>query len=96
MNASDVDSSTINQMKKYIVTSLAATVLATGCMAPSNNTEAGAARGAVVGGILGAVIGNNTKGQTAEGAAIGAAAGALLGGAVGNAKDKKDKKTGDE
>ena len=94
MNASDVDSSTINQMKKYIVTSLAATVLATGCMAPSNNTEAGAARGAVVGGILGAVIGNNTKGKkTAEGAAIGAAAGALLGGAVGNAKDKK---TGDE
>jgi uncharacterized protein YcfJ len=83
-----------NQMKKYIVTSLAAIVLATGCMTPSNNTEAGAARGAVVGGILGAVIGNNTKGKnTAEGAAIGALGGALLGGALGNAKDKK---TGDK
>ena len=83
-------------MKKYIVTSLAATVLATGCMAPSNNTEAGAARGAVVGGILGAVIGNNSKGRTAEGAAIGALGGAVLGGALGNAKDKKDKNTDDQ
>ena len=76
----------IDQMKKYIITSLSAIVLATGCMAPSNNTE----RGAVLGGILGAVIGHNTKGKkTAEGAAIGALGGAVLGGALGNAQDKK-------
>ena len=95
MDASDVDSSTINQMKKYIVTSLAAVVLATGCMAPSNNTEAGAARGGALGALGGAIIGHQ-KGRGAEGAAIGALGGALLGGALGNAKDKKDKKTGDE
>ena len=94
MDASDVDSSTINQMKKYIVTSLATIVLATGCMTPANNTEAGAARGAILGGVLGAVLGHNTKGKkTAEGAAIGALGGAVLGGALGNAQDKK---TGDK
>ena len=77
-------------MKKYIITSLAAVALATGCMGPMNNTERGAATGAVAGGILGAVIGHNTKGKkTAEGAAIGALGGALLGGALGNSKDKK-------
>ena len=80
----------IDQMKKNIITSLSAIVLATGCMAPSNNTERGAAQGAVIGGILGAVIGHNTKGKkTAEGAAIGALGGAVLGGALGNSQDKK-------
>ena len=80
----------IDQMKKNIITSLSAIVLATGCMAPSNNTERGATQGAVLGGILGAVIGHNTKGKkTAEGAAIGALGGAVLGGALGNSQDKK-------
>ena len=80
----------INRMKKYIIASLAAIVITTGCMGPMNNTERGAAQGAVAGGILGAVIGHNTKGKkTAEGAAIGALGGALLGGALGNSQDKK-------
>ena len=80
----------INRMKKYIIASLAAIVITTGCMGPMNNTERGAAQGAVAGGILGAVLGHNTKGKkTAEGAAIGALGGALLGGALGNSQDKK-------
>ena len=44
-------------MKKYIITSLAAVALATGCMGPMNNTERGAAQGALGGAILGGIIG---------------------------------------
>ena len=65
-------------MKKYIITSLAAIALATGCMGPMNNTEKGALGGGVIGAGLGAIIGNQS-GEAGKGALIGGAAGAILG-----------------
>ncbi len=75
-------------MKKYIITSLAAIVFATGCMGPTNNTQQGAGLGAALGAGLGAIIGYQS-GEAGKGALLGGAAGALLGGAAGNARDIK-------
>ena len=91
MPASQEDIRNTINMKKYILTGIAAAVFAVGCAGPSNNTERGALQGGVLGGIVGGIIGHNKGGKTAEGAALGALGGALLGGAVGNAQDKKKK-----
>ena len=78
----------INQMKKYVITSLAAIVFTTGCMGPANETHRGAGLGTILGAGLGAVLGHQS-GETGKGALIGGAAGALLGGAAGNARDNR-------
>ena len=76
-------------MKKYVITSLAAIVFATGCMGPANNTLQGAGLGGALGALGGAIIGHQGGTGRGKGALIGGLAGAVLGGAAGNARDIK-------
>ncbi|MCM8774710.1 MAG: glycine zipper domain-containing protein [Candidatus Omnitrophica bacterium] len=71
-------------MRWFVVVSILALVIFTGC----TTVQRGAATGAVAGGALGAIIGHQS-GHTAEGAGIGAAAGAITGAVVGEQLEKK-------
>jgi uncharacterized membrane protein len=85
-------------MKKYILTTLIAVVLTTGCnttrVAPDSQT--GALRGAAAGGIIGGILGKNVgmffsrpvASQTAKGLIGGAVGGAILGGLLGAANNQ--------
>ena len=73
-------------MKKYVLTTLTAAVLVTGCstMSIAPDVKTGAIRSGAAGGIIGAVLGNNIAWfKTAEGAIGGAVGGAILGGLLG-------------
>ena len=84
-------------MKKYILTTLIAVVLTTGCnttsVAPDSRT--GAIRGAAAGGLIGGLLGQNigtffsrpVAKRGLEGALGGAVGGAILGGFLGAAND---------
>ena len=78
-------------MKKYVLTTLTAAVLVTGCstMSIAPDMKTGAIRGGAAGGIIGTVLGHNTAWfKTAEGVIGGTVGGAILGGLLGAANNQ--------
>lgn len=71
---------------KFLITSIAAIFMVTGC-ASMTETQKGTAKGAAIGGGAGAVVGAVAGGG--KGAAIGAAIGAAAGGIAGNVWSKR-------
>lgn len=75
-------------MKKYLVLTVCAAMVLTGC---GTYTGAGAYTGANLGSVLGSAIGGISGGHRGYhvGTIVGMAGGAILGGAIGSATDKK-------
>ena len=75
-------------MKKYLVLTVCAAMVLTGC---GTYTGAGAYTGANIGSVLGSAIGGITGGHRGYhvGTLVGMAGGAIVGGAIGSATDKK-------
>lgn len=76
-------------MKKYIILSLAAVTLLSGC---SSYTGAGAFSGATLGSVIGSAIGGIAGGPRGSdiGTLVGMAGGAVVGGAMGAQSDKQE------
>ncbi|ABK42877.1 17 kDa surface antigen [Magnetococcus marinus MC-1] len=73
---------------KWMVISVAALFLLSGCAAPQNKAQGGAMVGALGGGLAGSLMGNSKHKE--RNALIGAALGGLLGYSIGNEMDKAD------
>jgi hypothetical protein len=73
----------------FVLSTLVAGSLLTGCVGTGPNTQNGAVAGGALGALAGAIIGNNSGGggHALGGALIGGAAGALAGGTIGNSVD---------
>lgn len=75
-------------MRKIMISTLAATLVLTGC-ANMSETDRGTATGAGIGAGLGAIIGAATGGGGGERAATGAVLGGMAGAVAGNVWSKK-------
>ena len=75
-------------MKKILVSSLALSIVLTGC-GPVNNEGVGTITGGVVGGLIGSQFGGGA-GKVAA-AAGGALVGAMIGGKIGQYMDRQDR-----
>jgi hypothetical protein len=70
---------------------LALSLLLSGCVGTGPNTQNGAVAGGAIGALAGAIIGNNSRGgNSVGGALIGGAVGAIAGGTIGNNKDHQE------
>ena len=66
-------------MKKWLISSVTALTLVTGCANTTDNSGKATAIGAVVGALLGKATGDNDKSRYVWGAAVGAIAGNMVG-----------------